>query len=259
MINIVICDDDMAVRNALEIMMLEIDPNLHIFSFQSANQMDFELPDAQPVDALFMDIQFSPDPDAPENGIDFAYRFHLKHRDAKIFFISGFIQNYVSAIFLKYPDLKPAGILSKPFRQDDVAKFLNLLKMTPEQPDALQFRKRDKSIIWIDFIDILYISSFNRMVEVVTTGQKKHQGYAKISEMETRLPENFLRCHRDFIINALHVSVIQNKFVVIGGEQIPLSTFRGVSLHERKKQICDIKAKYYESQHPSASNLRSTI
>jgi DNA-binding LytR/AlgR family response regulator len=38
-----------------------------------------------------------------------------------------------------------------------------------------------------------------------------------------RLPQNFVRAHKSYIVNIEHVSALKNNMIVIGQQQIPLS------------------------------------
>ena len=72
---------------------------------------------------------------------------------------------------------------------------------------------------------ILYYETREKKV-FLNTGDMEYSFYDTLDQLEERLSERFLRCHRSFLVNRSKISKVylsQNLLVLSGGEQIPLS------------------------------------
>jgi hypothetical protein len=67
----------------------------------------------------------------------------------------------------------------------------------------------------IPFDDIFYIESMSDYIKVHSTSQSEVVSKEKISALAKRLPENFLRIHRSFIINTNKINQFNSTEVVI--------------------------------------------
>ena len=52
--------------------------------------------------------------------------------------------------------------------------------------------------------------------------RKKHMVYSTMKSMEQKLPHNFIRIHRSFIINTEKITSIADKKVVLDGHTVPV-------------------------------------
>ena len=70
--------------------------------------------------------------------------------------------------------------------------------------------------------DIQYIESLSDYIKIHTS-TKQWTTKEKISQMETKLPEYFVRIHRSFIVNTNQVENFNKEFVVVLGKELPIS------------------------------------
>ncbi|QNR24610.1 LytR/AlgR family response regulator transcription factor [Croceimicrobium hydrocarbonivorans] len=80
----------------------------------------------------------------------------------------------------------------------------------------------DRKQIKIDLRKLLYIESKNEQCTFFME-QEQLQTRERISQLEERLPQGFLRVHRSFIINPEQAQSIHPTEVSIGGTEIPVS------------------------------------
>jgi two-component system response regulator LytT len=73
------------------------------------------------------------------------------------------------------------------------------------------------------FDEILYIESLSDYVKIYLTSKEIVITKEKISRLEERLPEMFVRIHRSFIVNKHKVSSFNKEMVTIGNQPLPLS------------------------------------
>ncbi|HZW71353.1 MAG TPA: LytTR family transcriptional regulator DNA-binding domain-containing protein, partial [Hanamia sp.] len=137
---------------------------------------------------------------------------------------------------------KPAAFISKPFKQVDLQRAIELTicRMAENQTgpvsalensnnqhfilrDRIFIRSRDK-MIKIMVPDILYIEA-DRNYSQVFTRQKEFLLSLTLKAIEEKLPADiFVRIHRSYIINILQVEEVAESHVIIGQKAIPMSS-----------------------------------
>lgn len=88
--------------------------------------------------------------------------------------------------------------------------------------EAFVYLKTEKRLVKVILKDILYIESIRDYTRVITRNQRliAHQ---RISQLEEKLPEDwFLRIHRSYLVNRLHVQAFSPQFVEVQDKQIPI-------------------------------------
>lgn len=136
---------------------------------------------------------------------------------------------------------KPAAFISKPFKQLDLQRAIELTicRMaedetgpidTAENSDTQHFilkdrifiRNRDK-MIKIMVTDILYIEA-DRNYSRIFTGNKEYLLSVTLKTIEEKLSMDFfVRIHRSYIINIAQVEEVAESHVVIAHKAIPMS------------------------------------
>ena len=84
------------------------------------------------------------------------------------------------------------------------------------------FVKEKGMFIKLNFEDILYIKSDHVYVEIILYNAKKHVIRISLNDIIHKLPDNFIRVHRGYIVNYNHLEKIQTNMLVINGLEIPL-------------------------------------
>jgi DNA-binding LytR/AlgR family response regulator len=172
----------------------------------------------QPVDLLFLDIQMP-----GINGMEF-FR-SIKH-PPKVIFTTAF-RNYAADAF----DLDALDYLVKPIPFDRFLKAINkFLEQRSIETNQDDIDKSNKFIIVksnkknhkINIEDILYIESLDDYIKI-----HLHQStlicYLRLSVIEKQINNPaFIRVHRSFLINSIHVSVFTHYQVEIAGKNIPV-------------------------------------
>jgi len=79
----------------------------------------------------------------------------------------------------------------------------------------------NKKHIKVEFDNILYVESIKDYIRI-HTAQKNIITKDKISNFEQKLPDNFLRIHRSFIVNTNKLTAFTAHDVEIGEQEIPI-------------------------------------
>lgn len=180
----------------------------------------FELIKTSKIDLVFLDIQMP-----LLSGIDFVKT--LVHPPQIIFTTAH--RNYaIESYELDVVDylLKPITFI-RFFKA--VNKFKNLTNLSVSTVDTVApemvhdhiYVNSNKKFIKVAFDQILYVESIKDYVHIHTVTQSIITK-DKISGFGDKLPGNFKRIHRSFIVNTLHVNAFTATHVEIGQKELPI-------------------------------------
>lgn len=195
------------------------------------------------VDIVLLDINLKGEID----GIETARQIHLKSNIPIIYLTA----NADEATFNRAKTTKPAAFISKPFKQLDLQRAieLSICGMAENETESIQkdnifnetpvilsdrifVRCRDK-MIKIMVADILYIEA-DRNYSRIFTLNKEFLLSTTLKTIEEKLSGNlFVRIHRSYIINLAHVDEVAEDHVIISQKAIPLSAGLKEHLLER--------------------------
>lgn len=201
MLNFVICDDNLNILNKISTILENVFTKYNYdasisFKTTDANQL-LTYVDSNKIDVLILDINLQ----SSKTGLDLARIIREKYKNIYLIFTTGHIE-YVMLAY-KY---KTFDYIVKPFSSerleetiirlfDDInglpSKYIKIdNKNTIIDEDEIEFIKRDgmKVIFHTSFHDYDTYSSFNKLQEV--------------------LPNNFIRCHKSYVINANNIKNI---------------------------------------------------
>lgn len=204
MLNIAICDDNILIVEHMKKMLTDIlEEEYKIYEYTNPHEFEkqFEEKIGEELDILIIDIVFF-----DITGIDIVKRIQNKNKKVKIIYISGHME-YVEKIF----ETNPKYFLIKPITKEKLEKAIN--KSINEIGDNSKIKEiilgNDKKMIKILLKEVLYFES-NKRIIIIHNTYNKSKIYMKLSELEEKLPENFIRCHQSYIINLRNVDRIQN-------------------------------------------------
>lgn len=192
-----ICDDEREIREDIARRVRRFCADAKTLLFADGEEL---LAYAGRLDILFLDIQME-----PVNGMEAARRLRAAGSDVTIIFVTA-LEEYVYQAF----DVGAFHYLVKPFAQ---AKFYEVLQRAAEERkqkwdagtvEAGLVIKKGKRTRRVLLCEILWLEVFNRKI-VLHTAEEEIEFYGRLSEMETRLGEDFVRCHRAYIVNMRYI------------------------------------------------------
>ena len=121
--------------------------------------------------------------------------------------------------------------LLKPFGLDDFRRAANRIKERQEsvstniqhpipntQPASL-FVKTDYRMVKINIPDIRYIEGMSEYLKIYLEGEDKPIiTLLSMKKIETRLPENFMRIHRSYIVNLHKILEVNKNRIIMDAE-----------------------------------------
>lgn len=171
------------------------------------------------IDLIFLDIEMP-----LLSGIDF---LKTLQNPPKVIFTTAY-RNYATESY----ELDVVDYLLKPISFTRffkaVNKYKNLVNITVSIPTIKEEEANDylyvnsnKKFIKLNFRDVLYVESIKDYVKVYLH-DKSVITKDSISNFEHKLPQEFLRIHRSFIVNINKVTAFTKVDVEIGEREIPI-------------------------------------
>ena len=182
-------------------------------------------------DIALLDIQL----DSDKDGIDFA-KYINQHQEIPFIYLTS---NADSRTLNQAKETSPSSYLVKPFNQEDL--FTSIEIALHNFRDKQSDQKEDKNVVIKDsifvknknmfykvkFENILYIKSDHVYLEIFTKHNKKHVVRGSLTAFANRLPKNFFRTHRSYLINLNYLDAINSIHVMINDIQVPIGkTYR---------------------------------
>lgn len=218
MINCIVVDDEPQARELIKLHLSKLDGFNLVAMCASAIEAGTVL-NENDIDLIFLDIQMP-----VLKGVDFYYGltnkpdviFTTAHRD---YAVEGF-------------DLNAVDYLLKPISFARFFKAVEKVRKKPSASTALVedqekhsndwlLVREDRKNVRLKLDDILYIKSLKDYIEIYMKGEK-HIIKETISAMEARLPDNFIRSHRSYIVNTQEVTAFTKYDLELGKLEIPI-------------------------------------
>lgn len=216
-LNFAICDD-----NATEIEYISkivgkwarANGNTAVLStFESAEGFLFHYADNKSFDILLLDIQMK-----NMNGVELAKQIRQDNDSVQIIFITGF------------PDFMAEGYevsalhyLMKPVSEQKLFEVLDKATKRLGKSERTILLKVEGESVCVPVGSIVYIESFGHTVEITTNKEKIKAGLS-ISELEKKLGDGFIRCHRSYLVGLKYIKRIRQSEVILDNDiSIPLS------------------------------------
>lgn len=237
---IAVCDDQAEVLNTVERMFLEVGvitgiENVDIY--QDIRKLKKEFQEGNRPDVLIMDICHEFNPALPktkdrQEEIDCAYELNQRYPELQIIYMTEDVKKYSQDIFLKPVNL--LGYLTKPVDLVILKKLLEIAKEKQKQNDEKRVTimcRNHKQIFYLD--EILYLESRAHRT-MIHTYEGEEVCRDKISDLEQRMGDTFVRCHQSFLVNMKYIRRIENEsFKLENGEEISISKRRYLETKNR--------------------------
>lgn len=178
-------------------------------------------------DVVLLDINLA----RSKDGVEVAKQIR-SGKNIPIIFLTA---NSDKATIERAKQVNPEAFLVKPFQKSDIYSAIevavhNFGSKLPDMASAqvpgvkdFLFIKEGQYFSKVSYSDILYLSSDHVYVTVHTVS-KKYLVRASMQEYLERFdPLKFVRVHRSYAVNMDRVEKINTAYVVLNGEQVPMS------------------------------------
>ncbi|MBK8711708.1 MAG: response regulator [Niastella sp.] len=230
-IKILVVEDEMLIGAKISMLLTELGYEVTGL-FPRGEEAILHMKESKP-DLVLLDIHLNGDLD----GIETARRINVESGIPIIFLTA----NADEATFNRAKITKPAAFISKPFKQLDLQRAIELaisrmadmkLEIHDNSPllhesfllkDRIFIRHKDKMVkIMVD--DILFIEA-DRNYSRIFTQNKEFLLSVTLKVIEDKFSKNnFVRIHRSYMVNITRIDEVAESHVVIGNKSIPLSS-----------------------------------
>lgn len=198
MLNFVLCDDSIPSLKRLSKMLESIFIKNNIeaeIGYLASNPHDaLEYIRNNKVDVLFLDINLN----SNLTGCDMANLVRKKNKNIYIIFLTGHLEYALLAYKYKTFDYLPKPIVDERL-EETVLRLIEDINL-----ETNQFIKINNNRTIINANDINYIKK-DGMKLVFCTNKENYETYSSFSKFESCLPDNFVRCHKSYIVNINNV------------------------------------------------------
>lgn len=216
MLQLAVCDDEKVFRSDLrkilgtELELCGID--YHISEFTSGEELiaGLEKADCQ---ILFLDIEMK-----GIDGVETARRLRETKRQMEIIFVT----SYADFVFQGY-EVRALNYILKPYEPEKIAAVLHTaLEALDIEAEKYYVIDQRGGSIRVPLSSVKYFSSDRRTVHAVTTEQE-YTFYEKLSDLETELPDTFVRIHNRYLVHLKYLEAVRQNTAVVDGEELPVS------------------------------------
>lgn len=194
MLHFVICDDNLNLLQKLSSTLENIFTKYNYdasVSFQTDNVDSLlQYVDTNKIDVLFLDINLK----SNKTGLEVAEMIRKKNKDIYLIFTTGHLEYAMLAYKFKTFDY-----IAKPFTterlEDTVVRLFEDIHGLPTK-----YLKIDNKNTIIDENEIEYIKR-DGMKVVFHTSFNDYDAYSSFNKLQNSLPNNFIRCHKSFVVN----------------------------------------------------------
>lgn len=205
MINFAICDDNKLLSSRLKEILESIffkfnyDAKVEFCSDNAEEFLNYTLSHKE-LDVLFLDIDLNSD----INGIDMAKIIRKNNKLIYFIFITGHFEYIVSAY-----DCKTFAYIQKPFSYKKIEETIVRL-FEDITGDSLDFLAIDHSNKLIKENLVNYLQKEGTRT-IYRTDSAVYNTYGSFNKIEQTLPNNFVRCHKSFIVNMKKINGVDFK------------------------------------------------
>lgn len=225
--NCIIVDDDPLQRQALENCVKQVKDLKLVGIFPNAIEAQLALKKRK-VDLIFLDVEM------PEmSGIEFLQSF----RDVPQVIMVTAKKQYAFEAF----EYDVTDYISKPIDMDRFSSAVqraryyeeNLLKKSKESDI---FVKSDGALIKLSVNDIDYVEALGDYIKVLCK-DKRHIVHSTMKAFVAKLPPDFIRIHKSYIINIRKIQKLEDNLVIVAGKELPISRTNKRSLLDRLSKL----------------------
>ena len=214
---IALCDSNRELLVELQTMLAhQYKKGVQISTYPSGKELlrAWQRDERKKADIILMDVKSE-----EENGIIAARQVQELFGDIKIIFTTSTLE-YVEDIF----DANPVFLLVKPIRQEKLYEAVDRAIAQLEEMESATVTLISKSFIArVRAEDISYVESERRVLTVHSV-EEDIRVNMKLSDLEERLPEYFVRVHQSYLVNMYQIKLFSAKGVeLLDGRSVPVS------------------------------------
>lgn len=218
MIKIAICDDEKSYQEIIgykieQCLQSKFEMECEIFCFSKLDDLKNHL-ENNIIDIVFLDIMVN-----DENAMDWSIK-NIQNKYTQIIFMTSFPQcayNISEANCCYY-------LVKSRLTEETLTRALQraLQKATKKDPNLTIVKSGNKNFT-VNFQDVVYIETFDNNITLHLINKNNITIYSSLKEYSQKLPPNFLRCHKCYMVNMNHIIGYEpHKFMLSSNTSVPI-------------------------------------
>ena len=192
----------------------EVFPSAESFLFRYAEDKDWDI--------LFLDIEMG-----NMDGVALAKKIRQDNESVQMVFVTGFA-DYISEGY----EVAALHYLMKPVKQDKLFAVLDRAIAVMQKTERVILLPVGGEMLRLPISQVQYVEAFSHTVAIIT-GTDTIQVKMPISEVEKLLGEEFIRCHRSYLVGLKHIARLSKTEVILdSGKALPLSRGAAATVHK---------------------------
>lgn len=218
-LNILVVEDEYITQKTISVLLTEMGYNV-IGTAMNAKEA-IEILNENNVEFALLDITIQGEKD----GIWLANYINEKYTIPHVFLTA-----YSDDITIKNAiATNPYGYLIKPFQKAELFSSIEIALLNFNKQNTIT--KTDSDFIYIKHNEVFEKVTLDSIVYVesqknyllILTDEKEYRFRCTITEFITKLPDNFIKTHKGFIVNQNKIQGFNANFITIGTIKIPIS------------------------------------
>ena len=223
---IAICDDNQTDSNYVTNMVQEwAKQQGHLTQtkcFLSAESFLFQYAQEKDYDILLLDIEMG-----EMDGVALAKKVRQDNEKVQIVFLTGY-PDYVGEGY----EVAALHYLMKPVYREKLFAVLERAVANLQKEKRAVLLTIGGETVRISVEEIQYVEAFSHSISIMTT-KGIYEVRKSLSEMETLLGDEFVRCHRSYLVGLRFVSGLSKQKVTLDdGTELPLSRSASAEVHK---------------------------
>lgn len=195
------------------------DEDVNILHTRTLEELNECMDASVKLDAAIVDV-------TSKDGVSVAKELRKKHPDIEILIVSDVT---VSPITYLNPEIRAASLLLMPFKkketEETLREFFGLLVHEESDEEGYFFMEIKGAKRRFPYNEICYFEARDKRV-YVRVANVEYPHYDTMDHLEKMLSDDFVRCHRSYIVNKKYIEVVrysQNYILLRGDYMVPLA------------------------------------
>ena len=221
MFSVLIVEDDLIQSDTIKELLSARYPGWNIYTAKSSSEAEMLLK-AHKAGLFLLDIELSKDETKPD-GIDFGRKIREipGYKHIPVIFITGMADQVLKAL----QEIHCASYLVKPFSPEQLIEAVEYATET-ETEASEELLLKDSNGVYQRVVpdSILYLESNGKNIIIHTEVYIITIANYSVTKIQQMLPDYFIRCHREYIINGRKIISYDKstQFIHIGKSSIPV-------------------------------------
>ncbi|MEQ9301765.1 MAG: response regulator transcription factor [Cyclobacteriaceae bacterium] len=212
--NILVVEDELIIAEMIKEMLVELGYKVNGIAKNYAEAMAF-LEQSDAIHLSILDINLEDD----RSGIDIGNHISQHYPNLPFIYLTSYTDKKTVQ---KAASSSPEAYLSKPFTSVDLYTTIEIIRARIKTSKQVIIQD-GRNHVRIETKDIRYIKSDNNYLEAFTSEKTYLIRNSLNAFMEEIDDPNFIRVHRSYVVNMLHVKSINGQYVYVGEDRCPIS------------------------------------